>query len=132
MFAMKAYVVVVASAGTGREIADATVALPGVRMSDACWGGGDVYAVVEFPEWKALNGLVLDRVHSMPGLIRAETHLAVERKRAPWRSARHYFRCDPIAESAAGRRLTVYPTRRVAQDPSATYHVNATRVKSQR
>jgi hypothetical protein len=76
---MKAYFVVVASAGTAREIADAVVALPGVQMADACWGGGDVYAVVEFPEWKALNGLVLDRVHSMPGLIRAESHLAVER-----------------------------------------------------
>jgi len=76
---MKAYVVVAASAGTGREIADAVVALPGIRMADACWGGGDVYAAVEFPEWKALNGLALDRVHSMPGLIRTETHLAVGR-----------------------------------------------------
>ena len=76
---MKAYVVVTARAGTAREIADAMVELPGVQMADACWGGGDVYAVVEFPEWKALNGLVLDKVHSMPGVIRTETHVAVER-----------------------------------------------------
>ena len=44
---MKAYVVVTARAGTAREIADAMAALPGVQMADACWGGGDLYAVVE-------------------------------------------------------------------------------------
>ena len=46
---MKAYVVVTAKAGTAREIADSMAALPGVLMADACWGGGDVYAVVNFP-----------------------------------------------------------------------------------
>jgi hypothetical protein len=76
---MKAYVVITARAGTAREIADAMTALPGVQMADACWGGGDVYAVVEFPAWPELNSLVLDKVHSMPGVIRTETHVAVER-----------------------------------------------------
>ena len=61
------------------EIADAMATLPGVQMADACWGGGDVYAVVEFPAWPDLNALVLDKVHSMPGVIRTETHVAVER-----------------------------------------------------
>jgi len=75
---MKAYVVITAKAGTAREIAKAMAALPGVHMADACWGGGDVYAVVEFPAWKELNALVLDKVHSMPGVIRTETHVAVE------------------------------------------------------
>jgi hypothetical protein len=37
-----------------------------------------VYAVVEFPAWKELNSLVLDKVHSMVGVIRTETHVAVE------------------------------------------------------
>jgi hypothetical protein len=76
---MKAYVVITAKAGTARDIADSMVALPGVQMADACWGGGDVYAVVEFPAWPELNSLVLDKVHSMPGVIRTETHVAVER-----------------------------------------------------
>jgi hypothetical protein len=48
-------------------------------MADTCWGGGDVYAVVEFPAWPDLNSLVLNKVHSMPGVIRTETHVAVER-----------------------------------------------------
>jgi len=76
---MKAYVVITAKAGTARDIADALASLPGVQMADACWGGGDVYAVVEFPAWQELNTLVLDKVHSMPGVIRTETHVAVER-----------------------------------------------------
>jgi len=76
---MKAYIVITAKAGTAREIADAMATLPGVHMADACWGGGDVYAVVEFPAWPDLNALVLDKVHSMPGVIRTETHVAVER-----------------------------------------------------
>jgi hypothetical protein len=71
--------VITAKAGTARDIADALVSLPGVQMADACWGGADIYAVVEFPAWKELNTLVLDRVHSMPGVIRTETHVAVER-----------------------------------------------------
>lgn len=76
---MKAYVVITAKAGAACDIADAMAALPGVQMADACWGGGDVYAVVVFPAWKELNGLVLDKVHSLPGVIRTETHVAVER-----------------------------------------------------
>ena len=77
--AMKAYVVITAKAGTAREIADSIAALPGVKMADACWGGGDVYAVVEFPAWQELNTVVLDKVHSMAGVIRTERHVAVER-----------------------------------------------------
>jgi hypothetical protein len=76
---MKAYVVVTARAGTARGIADSIAALPGVRMAEACWGGGHVYAVVEFAARPDLNSLVLDKVHSMPGIIRTETHVAVER-----------------------------------------------------
>jgi hypothetical protein len=76
---MKAYVVITAKAGTAMGIADAMTVLPGVLMADPCWGGADVYAVVEFPAWKELNSLVLDKVHSMPGVIRTETHVAVER-----------------------------------------------------
>ena len=75
---MKAYVVITAKAGTALDISKAMAELPGVQMADACWGGGDVYAVVEFPAWKELNSLVLDKVHSMPGVIRTETHVAVE------------------------------------------------------
>jgi len=75
---MKAYVVVTAKVGTAREIAKAVGNLPGVKMADACWGTGDVYAVVEFSAWNDLNSLVMDKIHPMPGVIKTETHVAVE------------------------------------------------------
>jgi DNA-binding Lrp family transcriptional regulator len=75
---MKAYVVIIAAAGKARDIATAMRSLPGVKMADPCWGSGDVYAVIEFPAWKELNELVLDKVHSMPGVMRTETHVALE------------------------------------------------------
>ena len=75
---MKAYIVITTKAGAAREIAQAMAALPGVKMADACWGTGDVYAVVEFQAWKDLNSLVIDKLHSMPGVERTETHVAVE------------------------------------------------------
>ncbi len=75
---MRAYVVITAEPGKAKDIAHAVTALQGVKMADACWGVGDVYSVCEFPNWNELNSLVLDKVHSMPGVIRTETHVAVE------------------------------------------------------
>jgi len=75
---MRAYVVITVEPGKTRDIARAMTELPGVKMCDACWGVGDVYSVCEFPEWKQLNDLVLDKVHAMPGVLRTETHVAVE------------------------------------------------------
>jgi len=75
---MKAYVVITAGLGKARDIAHTIRGLPGVQMADACWGTGDVYTVIEFPAWKELNTLVLDKIHSMPGVTRTETHVAVE------------------------------------------------------
>ena len=76
---MKAYVVVNTEVGETHRIAKAMAALPGVKMADACWGSGDVYAVVEFSAWNDLNEVVMDRIHHISGVIRTETHVAVER-----------------------------------------------------
>lgn len=75
---MRAYVVITAEPGKARDIAHAVSSLPGVKMADACWGVGDIYSVFEFPEWKQLTDLVLSKVQSMPGVMRTETHVAVE------------------------------------------------------
>ena len=75
---MKAYVVITVKRGAAREVANAMGALPGVKMADACWGTGDVYSVVEVPDWKDLNALVLDKVQRMAGVERTETHVAVQ------------------------------------------------------
>ena len=75
---MRAYLVITAEPGKAKAIAHAVTALEGVKMADACWGVGDVYSVCEFSDWANLNSLVLDKVQSMPGVIRTETHVSVE------------------------------------------------------
>jgi hypothetical protein len=48
---MRAYVVITAGPGKAREIARAVAALPGVKMSNACWGSPDVFVVVEVADF---------------------------------------------------------------------------------
>lgn len=75
---MRAYLVITAESGKARDIARAITELPGVRMADACWGIGDVYAVTDFKSWPDLNTLVLEKIHGMPGVILTDTHVAVD------------------------------------------------------
>ncbi len=75
---MRAYLVITVEPGRSQEIANSMSTLPGVMMADACWGVGDVYSVCDFPQLKDLTELVLNKVHAMKGVIRTETHVAVE------------------------------------------------------
>ncbi len=75
---MKAYLVVTVASGKSREVARIISGLPGVMMADACWGVGDVFAVLQFSNWDDLNTLVLDKVHQTPGVTHTETHVAIQ------------------------------------------------------
>lgn len=75
---MRAYLVITAESGRARDIAKTARELPGVVLADACWGVGDVYVVTQFDSWPELNGLVLDKIQRMQGVIRTDTHVAVE------------------------------------------------------
>lgn len=75
---MKAYLVVSVSSGKARDVARVISELPGVTMADACWGVGDVFAVLEFPGWDDLNNLVLEKVYHTPGVTHTETHVAIQ------------------------------------------------------
>ncbi len=75
---MRAYVVITAGPGKAREIAHAVAGLPGVKMSNACWGSPDVFAVVEVSDQKELNRIVLDKVQSIEDVGRTETQIALE------------------------------------------------------
>ncbi len=75
---MKAYLVVTVDSGKARDVARVISDLPGVLMADACWGVGDVFAVLEFPNWADLNSLILDKIHHTPGVTHTETHVAIQ------------------------------------------------------
>ena len=55
---MGAYVVITVGPGKAREVARAVAAIPGVKMSNACWGT-DVFVVVEVADQKDLNKLIM-------------------------------------------------------------------------
>jgi DNA-binding Lrp family transcriptional regulator len=43
-----------------------------------CWGSPDVFVVVEVADQKELNKLIMDKIQSVDGVGRTETHIAVE------------------------------------------------------
>jgi hypothetical protein len=47
-------------------------------MADACWGVGDVFAVLEFSNWSDLNHVVLEKIHQTPNVTHTETHVAIQ------------------------------------------------------
>ena len=78
MGTMRAYVVVTAEPRKARDIARTVAVLPGVKMANACWGSPDVFVVVEVADQKELNKLIMDKIQSVDGVRRTETHIAVE------------------------------------------------------
>jgi DNA-binding Lrp family transcriptional regulator len=75
---MRAYVVITVGPGKARDVARAVVGLPGVKMANACFGSPDVFAVVEVGQQEELNKLVMDKIQSINGVGRTETHIAID------------------------------------------------------
>lgn len=75
---MRAYLVVTVASGKTREVARVIGGLPGVLMADACWGVGDVFAVLQFSSWDELNKVVLEKIQHAPGVTHTATHVALE------------------------------------------------------
>jgi DNA-binding Lrp family transcriptional regulator len=75
---MRAYIVITVGPGKARDVAKAVNGLSGVKMANACWGSPDVFAVVEVPEQKDLNKLVMEKIQGIEGVGRTETHIAID------------------------------------------------------
>jgi DNA-binding Lrp family transcriptional regulator len=75
---MRAYVLVTVGPGKTRDVARKVAGIPGVKMANACWGSPDVFAVVEVPGPDELNKLVMDKIQSIEGVGRTETHIAID------------------------------------------------------
>ena len=75
---MRAYILINVRPGKVREVVDAVTQMDGVRHADACWGLPDVFAYVETSDDRKLNQLVMDKIQTLEGVERTETHIAVE------------------------------------------------------
>jgi len=75
---MRAYIVITVGPGKARDVAKSVSKLNGVKMSNACWGSPDVFAVVEVSAQEDLNKLVMDKIQAIEGVGRTETHIAID------------------------------------------------------
>lgn len=75
---MRVYIVVTVGPGNAREVAAKIARLPRVKAANACFGEADTFAMVEVSDSKELNKLVLDKIQSIDGVGRTETHIAVD------------------------------------------------------
>ncbi len=75
---MRAYVLVNTEMGKVREVARQIASLPGVTIANACWGVPDIFVVAEVAAAGELDKLVIDKIQSIEGVERTETHIAIE------------------------------------------------------
>ncbi len=75
---MRAYVLVNARMGKVRDVAQRISKISGVKMANACWGVPDIFVVVEVANPDELNTLVIDKIQSIEGVERTETHIAID------------------------------------------------------
>ena len=73
----KAYILIETAVGKSRSVGEALRELEGVRNVDAVTGPFDIIAVVEAPDLNAVGDLVTSQVHTINGIVRTVTCLAV-------------------------------------------------------
>lgn len=73
---MRAYVFISAStAANPALVAQQIGQIAGVKAADLCWGQPDIIAVAEAADAKALQTLVLDKIHKVTGVTQTDSHL---------------------------------------------------------
>ena len=75
---MRAYVLVTVRPGNVRDIVQQIKNLSGVKSANACWGVPDVFVLAEVESTDELNKLVINKIQSLEGVERTETHIAIE------------------------------------------------------
>jgi DNA-binding Lrp family transcriptional regulator len=76
---MRAYVfVTTGTKANPREVAKQVRRIAGVKSADLCWGLPDLIALVEAADAKALESVVLDQIHKIPGVDKTDSHIVSE------------------------------------------------------
>ena len=73
----RAYVLIEVEAGQVGEVIAALRSLPGIHAADVVTGPYDIIATIELPEQRLIGRLVMDAIHSIAGLKRTITCLAI-------------------------------------------------------
>ncbi|MEE9286260.1 MAG: Lrp/AsnC ligand binding domain-containing protein [Dehalococcoidia bacterium] len=75
--ATRAFVLIETSVGRTREVVAALRGVSNVSAVDAVTGPYDIIAVVEAADLNSVGEVVTSRVHTVPGIVRTVTCLAV-------------------------------------------------------
>ena len=73
----KAYILIETAVGKSRDVADSLRALEGVENVDGVTGPYDIIAVVAAQDLNAVGDLVTSQIHTINGIVRTVTCLAV-------------------------------------------------------
>jgi len=73
----RAYVLIEAEAGQVGQVITVLQGLPGVTRADAVTGPYDVIVTIETPESREVGRLVMNEIHSVAGIKRTITCLAI-------------------------------------------------------
>ena len=73
----KAYILIETAVGKSRDVAEALSALSGVQTVSTVTGPYDIIAVVGESDLNAVGDLVTSRIHTIEGIVRTVTCLAV-------------------------------------------------------
>ena len=75
--ATKAYILIETAVGKTREVASALKEVKEMQSVDVVTGPYDVIAVVDAPDINTMGDLVTDRLHTIGGVVRTVTCVAV-------------------------------------------------------
>ena len=76
----RAYVLITTEVGKTEDVAQELEKLPGVTMADIVSGTYDIVAVVEGLDQYDIGRLVLNQIHTVPGLKNTLTLMAMSRR----------------------------------------------------
>lgn len=75
--ATRAFVLIETSVGRTKEVVDALHRVSAVVSVDAVTGPYDIIAIIESSDLNSVGDVVTSRVHTVPGIVRTVTCLAV-------------------------------------------------------
>ena len=75
--ATKAFILIETAVGKTREVANVLGSLGGMNSVDVVTGPYDIIAVIDAPDINTMGGLVTEKIHTIPGVVRTVTCVAV-------------------------------------------------------
>ncbi|MCE2404630.1 MAG: Lrp/AsnC ligand binding domain-containing protein [Dehalococcoidia bacterium] len=75
--ATKAFILIETAVGKTREVANVLSELGGMKSVDVVTGPYDIIAVIDAPDINTMGGLVTEKIHTISGVVRTVTCVAV-------------------------------------------------------